>query len=193
MIATSAFASCGWARIDHELGHEDSGAWDPRVYRSLMGVFLAADVAGASWEGADSREGKVLWQGVDSAILATAAEEAGKRIFTRERPTSGAGPCAWFRGGAHYSFPSGEATVAAAAVTPLVLEYGREHPVAYSLLALPLYVGVARIRNQAHWQSDVIAGWAIGGLTGWYAHGRESPFILTVLPRGFAVGFQKRF
>ena len=34
----------------------------------------------------------------------------------------------------------------------------------YALLALlPLYVGAGRIKNQAHWQTDVLAGWAIGG------------------------------
>jgi membrane-associated phospholipid phosphatase len=29
------------------------------------------------------------------------------------------------------------------------------------------------VKNQAHWQTDVLAGWAAGGLSGWYAHSRE--------------------
>jgi hypothetical protein len=51
---------------------------------------------------------------------------AGKYIFTRVRPRSTDNPCLWFQGGSNYSFPSGEASVAAALVTPYVLEYGSE-------------------------------------------------------------------
>ena len=49
--------------------------------------------------------------------------------------------------------------MAAALVTPYVLEYGRDYPATYALLLLPLYVGAGRIKNQAHWQTDVVAGW----------------------------------
>ena len=99
----------------------------------------------------------------------------------------------WFQGGSNYSFPSGEASVAAGLVTPYVLEYAREYPATYALLLLPLYVGAARIKNQAHWQTDVLAGWAVGGLTGWYAHSRETPVLIMVLPHGVAVGLHKQF
>ena len=98
-----------------------------------------------------------------------------------------------FNGGHNYSFPSGEASVAAALVTPYVLEYGRDYPATYALLLLPLYVGVARVKNQAHWQSDVIAGWALGGVSGWYAHSRDVPIMIELLPHGFRVGYGKQF
>ena len=74
------------------------------------------------------------------------------------RPSHADNPCLWFQGGSNYSFPSGEASVAAALVTPYVLEYGREYPATYALLLLPLYVGAGRIKNQAHWQTDVAGG-----------------------------------
>ena len=39
----------------------------------------------------------------------------------------------------------------------------------------------------------VLAGWALGTLTGWYAHSRDNPLILSVLPHGFMVGYKKSF
>jgi hypothetical protein len=38
-----------------------------------------------------------------------------------------------------------------------VFEYGSDSPASYALLLVPLYVGVGRVKNQAHWQTDVIA------------------------------------
>lgn len=189
----SSGASCAWARIDHQWSYNTSGPWNSNVYRGLAGTVFVADVAGAVWEGADSRLGRTLWQGVDSTLVSAAAGEIGKRVFTRARPGSGADPCMWFQGDSNYSFPSGEASVAAGLVTPFILEYGRENPSAYALALLPLYVGAGRLRNHSHWPSDVLAGWAIGGVSGWYAHERDSPFTLMLLPRGAAVGIRKRF
>ena len=83
--------------------------------------------------------------------------------FTRERPATTDNPSKWFAGGHNYSFPSGEAAWSASLVTPFVMEYAGDHPSAYGLLLLPLYVGVGRVKAQAHWQTDVLAGWAVGG------------------------------
>ena len=56
--------------------------------------------------------------------------------------------------------------MAAALATPYILEYGHDNPAVYGLLAIPAYVGVARLKNHAHWQTDVIAGWALGATAG---------------------------
>ena len=80
-----------------------------------------------------------------------------------------------------------------AIVTPFVLEYGNDHPAVYALELLPVYDAIARVKVQAHWQTDVLAGIALGTLTGYYAHSRDSPLILGVLPKGFAVGLHKQF
>jgi len=169
------------------------GAWSPNVYRDLVGALTIAEIGDAVWEGAESRFGKTLWQGIDSEIMADVGAQAGKYIFTRVRPSTENTPCLWFHGGSNYSFPSGEASVAAALVTPYILEYGSEYPTVWASLLLPIYVGAARVKNQAHWQTDIVAGWAVGSLSGWYAHSRDVPILIELLPHGVAVGLNKRF
>jgi undecaprenyl-diphosphatase len=47
---------------------------------------------------------------------------------------------------------------------------------------------------QAHWQSDVIAGFAIGTAAGLLAHGHAgTPWVLSVMPHGIYVGWKKQF
>jgi membrane-associated phospholipid phosphatase len=193
LSAPAAAQNCGWSRIDHLVSLDNSGIWNPNVSRGITAALTIAQVGGAIWEGAESRFGRTMWQGIDSELIGAGAAEAGKYIFTRVRPNTEDNPCLWFQGGSNHSFPSGEAAVSAALVTPYVIEYGRDNPAAYLLLLLPLYTGVMRVKNQAHWQTDVLAGWAVGGLSGWYAHSRDVPIFIEILPHGFEVGFKKTF
>lgn len=74
-----------------------------------------------------------------------------------------------------------------------MVAYGHDHPAVYALELLPLYDAIARVKVHGHWQSDVLAGWALGtGVGIWAAH-RNSPLILSWLPHGFAIGFAHRF
>jgi len=73
-----------------------------------------------------------------------------------------------------------------------VREYGSVHPGVYALEALPLYGAVARMKFQAHWQTDVPAGLALGTASGYVAHKRDSPFFLHLLPHGAEVGPKQR-
>ena len=192
-VAPATGQNCGWSRVDHLVSYDASGIWNPNVYRGVVGALTIAEIGGAVWEGAESRFGKTMWQGIDSEIIADLSAEAGKYIFTRTRPSTTNNPCLWFQHGSNHSFPSGEASVSAALVTPYVLEYGSEYPATYALLLLPLYVGAGRIKNQSHWQTDVLAGWAVGGLSGWFAHSRDVPIMIQLLPHGFEIGFKKQF
>ena len=188
-----AAQDCGWSRVDRVVTYNASGVWNPNVYRSIVGGLTVAQIGGALWDGSETRFGRTMWQGIDAELIGAATATVGKDIFTRARPNQGGNPCLWFQGGSNYSFPSGEASVAAALVTPYVLEYGSEYPAAYALLLLPAYVGAGRIKNQAHWQTDVLAGWAIGGLSGWFAHSRDVPITIQLLPHGFEVGYKAQF
>jgi undecaprenyl-diphosphatase len=178
--------------IDHKVQQDESGIWNPNVYRGLFVTLTVAQVGGAIWEGAETRFGRTMWQGMDSQLVTLAATEVMKYSFGRVRPIDATDPCQWFEHG-NYSFPSGEASSAAALVTPYVLEYASDYPATYGLLILPLYIGVARVKAQAHWQSDVLVGWAVGGLGGWYAHSRETPLLVEILPHGAVVGLKTHF
>jgi undecaprenyl-diphosphatase len=192
-VPAAASDSCIWSSIDHKVTKDESGIWNPTVYRDLMYGLSAAQIGAGLWEGAGSRFGRTAWQGMDSEIFAGASAEIMKRVFTRVRPSETDDPCKFFAHGSNHSFPSGEAAVAAALVTPYVFEYSHQYPATYALLTLPLYVGIARIKGQAHWQSDVLVGWTVGGLSGWYAHSRETPLLVEILPHGITVGIKTRF
>ena len=189
----AAAQNCFWSHVDHQVSYDASGIWNPSSYRSVVIGLTIAQVGGALWEGSETRFGKTMWQGIDSEIISDVAAEAGKHIFTRVRPSTEDNPCLWFKGDHNHSFPSGEAAVATGLVTPYVIEYASEYPLSYGLLLLPLYVGAGRVKNQAHWQTDVVAGWVVGGLSGWYAHSRDVPILIELLPHGFAIGLSKQF
>jgi len=54
-------------------------------------------------------------------------------------------------------------------VTPIILDNREQHPWIWVLEALPLYDSIARMKSQDHWQTDVIAGWALGTAVGYWA------------------------
>jgi undecaprenyl-diphosphatase len=193
MMASSCYAGCFWSRIDHEASYSDSGAWKASGYRTLSNALTAANLAGALWEGTESRAGRTMWEAAESQVLTEAIAIPVKPVFGRLRPIQAHDPCRWGEHGQGHSFPSEEAGVAAALVTPWVLEYGRSDPATYALLLLPAYVGAGRIRNQAHWPSDVVAGWAIGAGLGWWEHARHRPLVLAVFPGGAFLGFHRNF
>lgn len=193
LICTGASAGGGSPGIDHRVSYDDSGIWKRANQSALVGIMVVGGLAGAVWEGGETRLGKTLWQSVDSAALAGISAEGLKYAFTRARPSQTDNPNQWFQGRSHYSFLSGEVATVTAIVTPFVLEYRQDYPAVYALTLLPIYDAIARVKVQAHWQTDVLAGIALGGLTGYYAHNRDSPFILGVLPHGFTIGLRKQF
>jgi len=181
------------ADIDHRLELDDSGIWDESVQDAVLYTLVAGEIAGAFWEGGDTRVGRVMWQSIDASSAGFLTSEVMKRVFTRVRPRDANDPDLWFEGGSNDSFPSGSMIAVTSIVTPFVLEYRRDHPAIYALELLPVYMAVGRLKAQAHWQTDVIAGFAIGTTWGVLAHRHESPFILNLLPDGVEVGVSKRF
>jgi undecaprenyl-diphosphatase len=182
-----------WAMggIDHKVAFDESGIWSRNNQKLVDAVVAGGVIVGALVEGSDSRLGRTAWQGVDSLIIGQASYLVLNEATGRLRPSETTDPSQWRKGG--HSFPSGEVTAVSSAITPFVLEYGPQNPAAYALELLPLYQSVARVKSQAHWQTDVIAGWAIGTATGYYAHSRGQPFTVQVLPRAITIGWRKRF
>ena len=191
-LALAATAACAGG-IDHRLTYDNSGIWNHNVELSVMYTMIAGEVACGFWEGGEAPPGKTCWQAIDSSVVSAVFAQAGKYIFTRARPSQTDNPNLWFQGHGNYSFPSGEVTAVTSIVTPFILQYGQEYPATYALALLPLYSGVARMKEWGHWQTDVLASWALGGVTGYWASTRDTPLILSVLPHGVMVGMHSQF
>ena len=192
LCASSAQAG-GFLGIDNRINIDNDGIWARKQQHRLMSALIASEIVVGLWEGGESRLGQTNWRAIDATLMGGITTEALKHIFRRERPSSTDNPNAWFRTGHDHSFPSGEVTMFSAAVTPFILEYREDHPWVYALAALPLYDGYARMKTRGHWQTDVLAGMAIGTFAGFYTHGRRSSFTLGIMPHGIQVGLRGRF
>ncbi len=193
LFSQCAFAGGGPLGIDHRWNYDDSGIWSRSVQNDLVYGLIAVEALGALYEGGDSRLGKTFWTSIDASAAGALSSLALKEVFTRVRPSETDNPNQWFKGHGNQSFPSGEVTLVTSVITPFVLEYGHDHPLVYALELLPAYDAIARMKSRGHWQTDVLAGFALGTAVGVLAHSRDHPFLLSVLPDGFAVGFKKRF
>jgi hypothetical protein len=190
--APLALAGGGPLGIDSRVSNDNSGIWARSNQNVVIDSMMAVVGVGALWEGGDDRLGKTFWQSVDAGAFSAVAATALKYAFSRERPSQTSDPNRWFTGHGQ-SFPSGEVTTTSSLVAPFVLEFGRDHPLVYALELLPIYDGIARVKTRGHWQSDVLAGFALGTAAGYLLHRPGSPLILSILPHGFAIGFRKEF
>jgi hypothetical protein len=188
-----AHADGGPLGIDHAWALDQSGIWARHYQTALQFSVIAVEVGGALWLGNDDRLGHTFWQTIDSSVVAGIASEALKLTFSRARPNQGNDPDKWFQGRCCESFPSGEVTLQASFVTPLIVNYRRDTPWIWALELLPLYDSIARLKSQAHWQTDVLAGWALGSAVGYWSASRKTPIFVQVLPRGVSIGLSKRF
>jgi undecaprenyl-diphosphatase len=192
--APVARADGGPLGIDHRLSYDNTGIWKRSYQNALIDVLLVGEVGGALWEGGEDRFGRTLWQSIDSTLIGGVSSTALKYVFSRERPSQTSDPNKWFTGHGNQSFPSGEVTVTSAVVTPLVLEYRDQYPAIYALELIPVYDAIARMKVWGHWQSDVIAGFALGTAAGYLAHSHQgTPWVLSVMPNGIYVGLKKKF
>jgi hypothetical protein len=187
-----ALAGGGPLGIDYRLTYDNSGIWARSNQVVLIDSMIGVVAAGALWEGGEDRLGKTFWQSVDAGVIGGASATALKYVFSRERPSQTSDPNEWFTGHGQ-SFPSGEVTTTSSLVTPFVLEYGRDNPAVYALELLPIYDAIARMKTWGHWQSDVLAGYALGTASGYLLHRSGSPLIFSVMPHGIQVGFKRQF
>lgn len=188
-----AYADGGPLGIDHAWAFDQSGIWARHYQTALQFSVIAVEVGGALWLGNDDRLGHTFWQTMDSSVVAGIASQALKLTFSRARPNQGNDPDKWFQGRCCESFPSGEVTLQASFVTPLIVNYRNDTPWIWALELLPLYDSIARLKSQAHWQTDVLAGWALGSAVGYWSASRKTPIFVQVLPRGVSIGLSKRF
>lgn len=193
LLAPALAAAGGPFGIDHRVAYDNSGIWKRSTQKDVEYATALTVLGGALLLGDRSDTGDTFWRAVDATAFSAATAQVMKWTFGRERPSETDDPNRWFKGSGHQSFPSGEVTLVASAVTPFVARYGAEHPAVYALEMLPLYDSIARVKVRGHWQSDVLAGWALGTGFGIWAARTDHPLILSWLPGGFAVGIVHRF
>jgi undecaprenyl-diphosphatase len=186
-------SSRSYAGFDHEWSLDENGVWARKYQTALQDGVIALELAGSLWYGNDNELGHTYWQTIDSSVISGVAAQLLKYGFSRARPYQGDNPNAWFKGSGYQSFPSGEVTLQASFVTPFIVNYGRQDPWVWALELLPAYDAIARLKSQAHWQTDVIAGWALGTGVGYWSSTRAVPLAVQILPGGLSIGFSKRF
>ena len=194
LISAPGTAGGGLFGLDHLVRKDDHGIWARKNQLLLIDTLLAGEVTVALWDGGDTRLGRTMWKSIDATLAGGLAAEGLKVIFSRARPNQSSDPDLWFQGSGHESFPSGEVTVTSAIITPLVLEYRHDHPAVYALELLPLYDAIARVKVQGHWQSDVLAGFALGTAAGYYLQRRtRTPLVLSIMPHSIYIGLRRKF
>ena len=192
-IAALAWSVSAGAGFDHRVAFDDSGIWSRSTQNILRYGVWVTEIGGALWLGGDDKLGRTFYESFDASVFGTVTSEVAKRAFGRRRPAETPDPNDWFNGSCCKSFPSSEVTLQAAFVTPIIVNYAADHPWVWALELLPAYDAIARVKVQAHWQTDVLAGWALGTGFGYWAAKRNDPFFLQIMPHGIAVGLHTRF
>lgn len=193
-VAVGAYGADGPLGIDHRLNKDDEhGVWSRELQKGISYGLIGASVGGALVEGTETRLGATLWRSAEAGGVALMEAGALKKIFGRRRPSQGNDPALWFQGSRYESFPSGETALATAVVTPLIIEYAHDHPGVWALAAIPTYMGIARLKSQAHWQTDVLASVVLGVATGYFVAQRERPLTLSLMGDGVFVGLRYRW
>lgn len=165
---------------------------------STVGSFVGGPVPlalGATLYGAGrlSGDGFVTQTGrevIRAVVVSGAITALIKGAVGRARPFASPGdpdafdPGHGFTNASLASFPSGHTSAAFATATVLSRELNAAHPrtrrlVNSLLFGAATFVGFSRVYQRQHWPSDVVAGAALGTITGYevvaHAHGDRSP------------------
>jgi undecaprenyl-diphosphatase len=172
--------------IDHRVRTTLASHRKPRIRATLrvvgtagtVGVYVPATLVAMALIARRRGDNNRAQPLIGSAAGAAMATVILKHLIKRPRPRARTGPF-----NEKPSFPSGHATRASAAALTIAYVLVRER-MAPRELALPLAValaaatGVSRAYADAHWTTDVIGGWALGGATAalsaiWYERSRQ--------------------
>lgn len=146
--------------------------------KDLQDALPTFAVLGGTWVYAaflDSSAGRSeTWTMVEATGLSTVTTYALKLAAGRERPDQTSDPNAWGKGGAG-GFPSWHATAAFAVGTVLAESGNDDYRWVRRVLGYGLgtFTAYERLKHNAHWLSDVVAGAALGAASAHFAMGRR--------------------
>ena len=142
----------------------DFGRWMGNP-ETLAGVTAVLYLSGAIGENERLRETGAL--AAETLVMTTLLVELVKRTVDRQRPSGQGVYTSWgpsYQGSSRHSFPSGHAAAMFSLATVLARQYPEPRwvaPVAYGLATL---TAAARVAENRHWTSDVVAGACLGVL-----------------------------
>jgi membrane-associated phospholipid phosphatase len=185
ILGSAALLSLGDEGIAGEMRrfHDRSGAGGRRLGRNItdiggvaplasgLSLLLVGAVSGNTFTrhlGQDVTEA-IVTSGLLTAVLKGAIGRARPRMFPDDADEFA--PMRGFSNGLRASFPSGHASSAFAAATVLAHGLSAAHPRQQRWLNTALYgsaalIAASRVYVDAHWASDVLAGAAIGTVSG---------------------------
>jgi membrane-associated phospholipid phosphatase len=170
---------------------KNSGSYSNQDALPAIGVFAATFLYGTLANDHDGRSES--WQMLEATGFTTATTYLLKFAAGRERPIDTSDPDQWRSGGE--AFPSGHTSVAFAIGTVLAESGSDEHRWMRRILGYGMagYTGYARMKHNAHWLSDTVAGAAIGISTAHFVMNRQNPSsgVVTWVPldRGLMVSY----
>jgi|SRR6266853_464535 len=139
-------------------------AVEPFGQEYSAGVLLAFYVGGEFLH--DPRAKSVALDGISASIIASGLMvQPLKYVIGRSRPNKDQGAYDFHPLNGSASFPSGHATQAFAVAT-VISEHYDSLWITLTAYGLASAVGYARLNNDEHWTSDVLAGAAIGTFVG---------------------------
>lgn len=161
--------------------HFDSGSGSPlgpkqsgELTDALPGAALFLGTWGyASLIGSHTGEGEA-WNMLESGGLSLVSTYALKYVVRRPRPDATTDPNHWFGGGT--SFPSEHVTAAFAVGTVLAESGNPEYRWIRRTIGYGVGIGTAylRMKHNAHWLSDTVAGAALGMATAHFVMNRSA-------------------
>ncbi|MCY4224481.1 MAG: phosphatase PAP2 family protein [Bacteroidetes bacterium] len=143
----------GLRRVFHEMGNE-------RIIRPMAGILFLGSLTGGNTYFQDA-----AFTSFQSIVFATLLTNGMKLIVGRSRPNTGSNPNSIHPFSGHRSFPSGHSTTVFALTTPWLMYY--PSIATASIFVLGAGTAVARMADDYHWFSDVLAGAVIGFGTGY--------------------------
>jgi len=137
------------------------------------------------------------WAMAEAMGLSVVTAYGMKYIARREGPDQTSDPNEWFKSGGN-SFPSTHTTAAFAVGTVLAESGNDDYRWLRRILGYGLGVGTgyARLKHNAHWLSDVVAGAALGAASARFAMDRTyqsertSGFMLVPVPGGAMLSYR---
>lgn len=140
----------------------------------LPTVGVVAATGTYAWLTGDHDGRQEAWTMLEAGTLSTVTTYALKYAIAREGPDQTSSPNQWFKGGGK-SFPSEHASAAFAVGTVLAESGNDEYRWLRRLLGYGLGVATSyeRLKHNAHWLSDTVAGAALGAATGNFAMKRN--------------------